>query len=1017
MRIVYCVEGAQPRTAFDVIRKLIACSAAAIVLVLASLLSTTPAVAADAVSLGCFRDDNVRDFIPLPAGGGGSMTNASCRAACAKEGYRYAGTQFGSQCNCDNSYPSYGESNACTSPCAGNASEICGGSFANTVWDLQAKAEQTINFTKPADTSFVANGTVPLKASATSGLKVSFASNSTGVCTVSGSDAVMKTTGTCSITASQAGDDKFAEATPVKQTFSITAPLLSTIVANSNITFPVGVTITPVAPVTASGGTTPYTYAISPKLPAGLLFNDSGQITGKPTTATPAAAYVVTVTDSTAPVQTSSKEFSLAVGKASQTIAFTDLADIGSFVPNQTVALTATASSKLEVTFGSATPTVCTVAGATATVVAAGTCTINANQAGDSNYDGAKQVSKSFGIGKAAQTIAFSSTPPSPASVGSTYTVSATGGASGKPISFAVTPTSAGVCAISGDVVTFSAAGTCTIAANQLGSDNYNAAPQLTQVVSVEQSASTIVLAASADATLLGQSVTFTATVAPSSATGTVSFSEGATTLCSAVPLSGSQAKCATSFTTAGVHSVVASYSGNVAIARSTSPAISVTVTDQTGQTVAAIGNFIGHRNNLLASNQPGTDRQIDRLMQQDGEGESGTGGTGFTDTTSATATDHAATASRFGAGQPEAALSGLLSLGSHSKSTRGSPFEDEGVLGPAEQTSGAAETAGQAPVNVTGSNVAGPMQLSFSTSLSTMMRLGAEAEQRRVNQAEKAVGGLGLAAKAPAGGKAKPSPFDIWIEGKYTSFSDGKGASDRDGYFGLVSVGADYVLSKSLLVGMLVQADSMHETDETKTSEIKGTGWMAGPYAAVRLSKDIFWQGRAAWGRSDNEVSPFGTYTDSFETSRWLFATSLSGRWSSGPWVFMPSVSVTYLEDTSEAYRDTFGVLIPEVESRLGQAKAGPKVGYSFDTGGVRIEPYAGLDLIWNFADELSASGLALGDDASGPDGVRGKAEIGLDASTADGLRVGLSGSYDGIGTSDYRAVTGRASLRVPLN
>jgi hypothetical protein len=58
--------------------------------------------------------------------------------------------------------------------------------------------------------------------------------------------------------------------------------------------------------------------------------------------------------------------------------------------------LSATASSNLTVAYTSATSSVCTVTGTTITVVTTGTCTINANQAGNGTYSAAIQVQKSF---------------------------------------------------------------------------------------------------------------------------------------------------------------------------------------------------------------------------------------------------------------------------------------------------------------------------------------------------------------------------------------------------------------------------------------------------------------------------------------------------------------------------------------------------------------------------------------------------------------------------------------------
>jgi hypothetical protein len=130
------------------------------------------------------------------------------------------------------------------------------------------------------------------------------------------------------------------------------------------------------------------------------------------------------------------------------------------------------------VTFASTTPATCSVAGTTVTGLGAGTCTISANQAGNTNYNAAPQVMQSFSIAKGAQAIIFG-TAPANVTVGTTGTVSATGGPSGSPIVFASTTPS--TCSVSGATVTGVAAGTCTISANQAGNANYNAAPQVTQ--------------------------------------------------------------------------------------------------------------------------------------------------------------------------------------------------------------------------------------------------------------------------------------------------------------------------------------------------------------------------------------------------------------------------------------------------------------------------------------------------------------------------------------------------------
>ena len=80
---------------------------------------------------------------------------------------------------------------------------------------------------------------------------------------------------------------------------------------------------------------------------------------------------------------------------AAQTITFPTIA---SQVAGANVTLSATASSGLAVSFTSATTSVCTVTGTTATMVTAGTCVIHATQTGNTTYSAAPLVSQSFAV-------------------------------------------------------------------------------------------------------------------------------------------------------------------------------------------------------------------------------------------------------------------------------------------------------------------------------------------------------------------------------------------------------------------------------------------------------------------------------------------------------------------------------------------------------------------------------------------------------------------------------------------
>src|SRR5262249_57032698 len=152
----------------------------------------------------------------------------------------------------------------------------------------------------------------------------------------------------------------------------------------------------------------------------------------------------------------------------------TSTAPGGAKVGGPTYTVTATATSGLAVTFtiDASASTVCTIAGATVSFIGAGTCVIDANQAGNANYNPAPQVQQSFAVTRNDQTISFTSTAPAGAKVGGpTYMVTATA-TSGLPVAFTNHATAPAVCSITGSTVSFLGAGTCVGGASRTGNAN-----------------------------------------------------------------------------------------------------------------------------------------------------------------------------------------------------------------------------------------------------------------------------------------------------------------------------------------------------------------------------------------------------------------------------------------------------------------------------------------------------------------------------------------------------------------
>ena len=118
----------------------------------------------------------------------------------------------------------------------------------------------------------------------------------------------------------------------------------------------------------------------------------------------------------------------------------------------------------------------------------AGSYSYQAIYSGDASYTSRTGGCEPFRVQTASQAISFTSSPPSPAVFGGSYTLTATGGASGNPVLFTIDASSdPGVCVLdaAGTTMSFTGAGTCVIDANQAGNPNFDAAAEQHQSFTV----------------------------------------------------------------------------------------------------------------------------------------------------------------------------------------------------------------------------------------------------------------------------------------------------------------------------------------------------------------------------------------------------------------------------------------------------------------------------------------------------------------------------------------------------
>jgi Autotransporter beta-domain/HYDIN/CFA65/VesB-like, Ig-like domain len=252
---------------------------------------------------------------------------------------------------------------------------------------------------------------------------------------------------------------------------------------------------------------------------------------------------------------------------------------------------------------------------------------------------------------------------------------------------------------------------------------------------------------------------------------------------------------------------------------------------------------------------------------------------------------------------------------------------------------------------------------------------------------------------------------WDIWTEGTVALFDTRSGQS---GSMGVVHAGVDYLVTEDVLVGLRAQVDWMNQDFTATSGNVNGTGWMAGPYAIVRLDENFYFDVSATWGTSINSISPFGTYVDEFTTTRWMINGGLVGQFMLENWTIRPTVTFTYVDEYQYAYTDSLNVPIPGQNVSQGAIRFGPRVSYSNQLeNGALLVPWVEVSGVYNFVSTLATNANSL---SAAMQGITGSIEAGIDLTTIEGGMINLSGQYDGIG-SNAQVFGLRLGLSAPLD
>jgi hypothetical protein len=348
------------------------------------------------------------------------------------------------------------------------------GSVSKTMTITVNATAQTITRTSTSPTSPVKSESYTPTATASSSLTVaiSIATGSSSICSISAGVVTFNNVGSCVIQYDQSGDASYSAAAQVTETLTIGKATPNLTWSDTSKTYGDSIFTVTAPVVTGSlGGAFSYSSANTSVI----------SVSGSTFTVVGVGSSVITATfsptDSTN-YNSVTSTMTITVGASTQTITRTSTSPT-SPVKSGTYTPTATASSSLTVSIAvaSASSSTCSISSGVVTFNAAGSCVIEYNQSGNSNYSAATQVIETLIIGK--ETPTFSSwNNVSKVFENGDFTLTApsvTGSLVGTFTYASATPT---VISLNDNVATVAGAGTSVITATFTPTDstNYNSA-------------------------------------------------------------------------------------------------------------------------------------------------------------------------------------------------------------------------------------------------------------------------------------------------------------------------------------------------------------------------------------------------------------------------------------------------------------------------------------------------------------------------------------------------------------
>ncbi len=248
---------------------------------------------------------------------------------------------------------------------------------------------------------------------------------------------------------------------------------------------------------------------------------------------------------------------------------------------------------------------------------------------------------------------------------------------------------------------------------------------------------------------------------------------------------------------------------------------------------------------------------------------------------------------------------------------------------------------------------------------------------------------------------------WNAWASVRGTGWNGHSAAAGVDGLQVNLTGGVGYKLTPDLLVGAVAGYEHFDYDATSLSGTLKGNGGSVGGYLGWRFGTGLRFDAAAVWSGLAYDATA-GTATGSFNGSRWLVSSGLTGSHKWGGFIFEPSGHLYALWESQDAWTDSLTIVHPTNSFSTGRGSLGTKIAYPWmSSDGTRVTPYVGAYGDYRFSSNSSV--------VSVEDGWSGRVTGGVGFSLRAGATLNLDGELGGFGSS-YRIWSAHARAGVPF-